>query len=228
MNGGKQLMGPILLLWVEKGGGGDSSLHLVYACMMYPLFWLAGMLCRLTAAFLLSVAKLQPLLIGQLLSVVHSKKGKGQLEVGLAQCFRRLSRFVPSAKNCLVTENCSCIHLAEPWFCEEDNFCILLFVFFVFVITELSWGLWAVRLGAVWDGGQHSLNRVLLKELFNQIAHCVLLRAGCIHPAVTEGNCLKSLQWGLPQSLPQCSGGVGRKHLSHHPQLSSVASWFVA
>lgn len=114
INGGKQLMGPILLLWVEKGGGGDSSLHLVYACMMYPLFWLAGMLCRLTAAFLLSVAKLQPLLIGQLLSVVHSKKGKGQLEVGLAQCFRRLSRFVPSAKNCLVTENCSCIHLAEP------------------------------------------------------------------------------------------------------------------
>lgn len=42
MNGGKQLMGPILLLWVEKGGGGDSSLHLMTVCMHDVSSVLAG------------------------------------------------------------------------------------------------------------------------------------------------------------------------------------------
>jgi len=53
--------------------------------MTDPVLWLVSKLCRLAAAFLSSVVKLQPLVIFQLLSLVNSEKG--QLEIILTRCF---------------------------------------------------------------------------------------------------------------------------------------------
>lgn len=67
INNGKQLTGPVLLFWMEKGGERDCLLHLVkihmQPCITDPLLWLVSQLCRLAATFLSSVVKLQLLII---------------------------------------------------------------------------------------------------------------------------------------------------------------------